>query len=222
MKVPCSQALAKDSAGDLPLSGYCGGACTTAPRGGPGSWLPKGEQLGIAGAKAIDMYAFSWGVPRTPASNLIDTAQRKSQVFSVHRPVATGVELVHPSCACVPYAADAPCHGGGDHGPWLDAARVAVVAGAAASLGTTEAAWAPFAGPATPDRAVVLMTTVHCGATESDRHYKFLTDTCVVRNVGYSERKKFRMSCFWDSGRLLNSWMTALASEASFVPALPL
>ena len=80
VKVRCSQALAKDSAGDLPLSGYCGGACTTAPRGGPGSWLPKGEQLGIVGAKAIDLYAFSWGVPRTPASNLIDTAPRKSQL----------------------------------------------------------------------------------------------------------------------------------------------
>jgi hypothetical protein len=80
VKVRCSQALAKDSAGDLPLSGYGGGACTTAPRGGPGSWLPKGEQLGIAGAKALDLYAFSWGVPRTPASNLIDTAPRKSQL----------------------------------------------------------------------------------------------------------------------------------------------
>ena len=38
---------------------------------------------GIAGSKAIDFYAFSWGVPRTPAYNLIETAQRESQTISL-------------------------------------------------------------------------------------------------------------------------------------------
>ena len=28
--------------------------------------------------KSIDLYALSWGVPRKPARNLIETAQRKS------------------------------------------------------------------------------------------------------------------------------------------------
>jgi hypothetical protein len=44
----------------------------------PGVWLPKGGQEGMAGSKAIDFYVLSWGVPRTSACNLIETAQRKS------------------------------------------------------------------------------------------------------------------------------------------------
>jgi len=47
----------------------------------------------------------------------------------------------------------------------LDDARTAVVSCAAVSLGTTEAARASFPGTATPDQAMVLVTTVHCGAT---------------------------------------------------------
>jgi hypothetical protein len=35
--------------------------------------------VGRAGPKAIDFYAFSWGVPREPACNVVETAQRKSQ-----------------------------------------------------------------------------------------------------------------------------------------------
>jgi hypothetical protein len=46
----------------------------------PGSWLPKEFQAGIMGAKAVDLYAFSWGVPRKPAGNVVETTQRKSQV----------------------------------------------------------------------------------------------------------------------------------------------
>jgi hypothetical protein len=45
----------------------------------PGAWLHKGGQEGMIGAKAIDFYAFSWGVPRKPACNVVETAQRKSQ-----------------------------------------------------------------------------------------------------------------------------------------------
>ena len=43
-----------------------------------GVWLPYGGQEGMAGSKAIDFYALSRGVPRKPARNLIETAQRKS------------------------------------------------------------------------------------------------------------------------------------------------
>ena len=39
---------------------------------------PQGISGGIAGSKAIDFYAISRGVPRKPACNLVETAQRKS------------------------------------------------------------------------------------------------------------------------------------------------
>ena len=52
----------------LKHQGMCLGAC-----------LHKGYQGEIAGSKAIDFYAFSWGVPRKPACNVVETAQRKSQ-----------------------------------------------------------------------------------------------------------------------------------------------
>src|SRR5207245_8866835 len=59
-------------------------------------------------------------------------------------------------------------------GSLLDAARAAVVSCPAASLGTTEAAWASFTSIATPDRALVLVTTVNCGAAQFPitRHYR--------------------------------------------------
>jgi PGAP1-like protein len=41
--------------------------------------LPKGYEVGEVHSKAIDYYALSWGVPRKPAWNLVETAQRKSQ-----------------------------------------------------------------------------------------------------------------------------------------------
>ena len=63
--VPC-QVTAKASA--LPASGVC-----------PGSRFPKGYHAGVVWSKAIDFYAFSWGVPRKPACNVVETAQRKSQ-----------------------------------------------------------------------------------------------------------------------------------------------
>jgi hypothetical protein len=44
------------------------------------------------GLKAIDFYVFSWGVPRTPACNLIETAQRKSQKSGFISPTATLLE----------------------------------------------------------------------------------------------------------------------------------
>ena len=39
---------------------------------------PEGGQEGMAWSKAVDFYAFSWGVPRKPACNLVKTAQQKS------------------------------------------------------------------------------------------------------------------------------------------------
>jgi hypothetical protein len=55
----------------------------------------------------------------------------------------------------------------------LDAARAAVVSCTALSLVTTEAAWASFTGAATPDCALVLVTTVNCGATLARRQTFF-------------------------------------------------
>ena len=72
---------------------------------------------------------------------------------------------LHAACEFVPYATDDPGHGGGDHRPLLDDAGTAVVSCAAAPLGTPEAARASFAGIATPDQALVFVTTVKCGAT---------------------------------------------------------
>ena len=75
------------------------------------------------------------------------------------------VELLRAACEFVPGTEDAAGHGGGDHGPWLDNTRTAVVSCAAVSLGTAEAAWTSFRGPAAPDRTMACVTTVHCGAT---------------------------------------------------------
>jgi hypothetical protein len=44
----------------------------------------------------------------------------------------------------------------------------AVVSWAVVSLGTTEAAWASFSDSATPDQAMVRVTTVECIATHTD------------------------------------------------------
>jgi hypothetical protein len=41
----------------------------------------------MAGSKAIDFYALSRGVPRKPARNLIETAQRKSQYIRIIEPL---------------------------------------------------------------------------------------------------------------------------------------
>jgi hypothetical protein len=74
----------------------------------------------------------------------------------------------------VPYADDDAGHGRWDHCPLLDDARTTVISGAAASLGTTEAVWASFTGTVTPDRAMVLVTTVNCGATVLLYHVRYI------------------------------------------------
>ncbi len=70
--------------------------------------------------------------------------------------------LARQTLQFVPDTEDDACHGGWDHGPWLDDARTAVVSCAAASLGTSEAAWASYTGTAAPDRTLVFVTTVEC------------------------------------------------------------
>ena len=65
----------------------------------------------------------------------------------------------------VPGTADDAGHGSGDHGPLLDEARTALVSCAPVALDTTEAAGASCMGTAAPDRTVVFVTTVNCGAT---------------------------------------------------------
>src|SRR5215217_2496530 len=46
-------------------------------------WLQQGVLENAAWSKPIDFYVISWGVPRRPAYNLAETAQRKSQVNSM-------------------------------------------------------------------------------------------------------------------------------------------
>src|SRR2546423_1704830 len=57
------------------------------------------------------------------------------------------------------------CNGRGHHGSLLDRPGTAVVSCATASVDTTQAARASLAGTAMRDCAVVLVTTVNCGAT---------------------------------------------------------
>ena len=66
-----------------------------------GVWLHYGGQEGMAGSKAIDFYALSRGVPRKPARNLIEIAQRKSQIclFSFYAPDLRPRSLIPPSPA---------------------------------------------------------------------------------------------------------------------------
>ena len=52
-----------------------------------------------------------------------------------------------------------------DHGSLLARPGTAVVSCATATVDATQATWASLAGAQAPDRAVVLMTTVNCGAT---------------------------------------------------------
>jgi hypothetical protein len=76
-----------------------------------------------------------------------------------------GLALLHAACELVADTEDNAGHGSGEHRSGWDAARTGVVACAAGSLGATEAARASFTDTATPDRAMVRVTTVNCGAT---------------------------------------------------------
>jgi hypothetical protein len=75
-----------------------------------------------------------------------------------------GLELLHTACEFVLDTEDDAGHGGRNHGPLLDDAPTVVVSCAAVALGTTEAAWTSCTGTSTPDRALVFVTTVNCGA----------------------------------------------------------
>src|SRR2546423_4394719 len=84
MKALCSQGVAS-----LPHWGagpWQGAAQASAPpTRGYVPWFVA--LLGISGgesrSKAIDFYVLSWDIPRTPACNLIETAQRKSQQHTI-------------------------------------------------------------------------------------------------------------------------------------------
>ena len=65
--VPC-QVTAKASAPQVPWFVLC-------------LWLQKGLQENMAWFEHIDFYAFSCGSFRKPARNLIEIAQRKSQLL---------------------------------------------------------------------------------------------------------------------------------------------
>src|SRR5262249_360083 len=120
-----------------------------------------GEQYGRPGAAART----GPGTPRATGAALPGAGPPHPDAARGPGRGGPGLERLPAPCACVPGAADNAGHGGGAHGPWLDEARPAVVAGAAISLGTTEAAWASFTGAAASDCTVVrTVTTVHCGA----------------------------------------------------------
>jgi hypothetical protein len=79
MKVPCSQEVVRPHRRKLSHvrslerrlylkhRGMCLGSC-----------LHKGYQVEMTGSKAIDFYVFSWDIPRKPACNVVEAAQRKS------------------------------------------------------------------------------------------------------------------------------------------------
>ena len=96
---------------------------------------------------------------------------RRCQALARHPDAARGhvlgelIYLLHAAYEFVSDTEDDAGHGGRNHGPWLDDARTVVVSCAAVALGTTEAAWTSCTGTATPDRALVFVTTVNCGAT---------------------------------------------------------
>ena len=105
------------------------------------------------------------GVKRYERRRVVATDTPHPDVARGDVPGGHGLELLHAADEFVSYAPDDARHGGGDHRPWLDDARTVVVSCAAAPLGTPEAARASFAGIATPDQALVFVTTVKCGAT---------------------------------------------------------
>ena len=55
------------SLGIVPYQVTAKASAPQTPWCGPGSWLHEGGQEGMVGAKAIDFYTLSWGVPQKPA-----------------------------------------------------------------------------------------------------------------------------------------------------------
>jgi hypothetical protein len=51
----------------------------------PDLWLHQRRQEEMASSTAVDLYAFSWSVPRRPAGNVVKTAQWKSQLSAALR-----------------------------------------------------------------------------------------------------------------------------------------
>ena len=74
-----------------------------------------------------------------------------------------------------------------EHRAWLDDPGAAVVSCATATLDTLQAAWAPLACVETPSRAVVLMTTVNCGATQG-ADTRLIQDYLGHRNIQHTVR----------------------------------
>ncbi len=63
-----------------PMSDHCEGFCTSGAVVGPLRVAPEGVRGDMSWSKAIDFYALSCGSFRKKARNLIETAQRKSQI----------------------------------------------------------------------------------------------------------------------------------------------
>jgi hypothetical protein len=121
----------------------------------------RGDADGVEGAAARD-------VPRTPGAPGAPWPGAGASPPDAARGEVLGRDdrsRVHAACESVPRAAAHAGQGGWPHRALLAAGRTAVVSGAAVSLGTTDAARTPCTGTAPPDQALVLVTTVNCGAT---------------------------------------------------------
>ena len=124
-----------------------------------GRW---GHQDGRHRAPARDVP----GTPRAagaavPGAGTPDPEPARGHVLGGH-----GLSLLYASRESPRRPEDHAGHGRWAHGPWLDDAGTAVVSGAAAALGPTEAARASNACIPTPHCALVLVSTVKCRAID--------------------------------------------------------
>src|SRR4029453_7056428 len=120
----------------------------------------RGHQYGVHRTAQRDVP----GTPRAagaavPGAGPPDPAPARGDVRGGH-----GLSLLYASRESPRRPEDHAGHGRWAHGPWLDDAGTAVVSGAAAALGPTEAARASNACIPTPHCALVLVSTVKCRA----------------------------------------------------------
>ena len=87
-------------------------------------------------------------------------------------PQGTAVYRLRTAAKTVRLVVTLLAHGRWDHGSWRARPGAAVVPCTAAALDTPQAARPPRACAETPYRAVVLMTTVNCGATPKTQYWK--------------------------------------------------
>jgi hypothetical protein len=91
--------------GSCPLSGHAQASAPQAPWCVLYLWLQKGIRENMAWPEAIEFYALSCGSSRKPACNVVETAQRKSQITSatpVFSPAHSGLQNAFPDTSHIP------------------------------------------------------------------------------------------------------------------------